>query len=98
MSTVEVTGLVRQIMYLSQTWNIPLALSQQDIRVAFDSMGHGLMRDSMLARGVNALDVGLHIREFSTLHAYIELPCVGRTELFDFTKGGKQGGIETPDE
>eukprot|EP00973_Karenia_brevis_P071131 9883609-Karenia_brevis.AAC.1 len=32
------------------------------------------------------------------MRAIIELPLVGKSAAFDFTHGGKQGGIETPDE
>ena len=31
------------------------------------------------------------------LDAYIDLPHVGQTARFPFEKGGKQGGVETPD-
>ena len=87
-----------EILYASSVWGLPLAISQQDVRTAFDSMGHHLICETLLSRGVKPLNVGLHIRELTGMQAFIELPHVGKTDLFDFSRGGKQGGIETPDE
>ena len=97
-STGDVTGLMRELLYLSRTWNIPLVTAVQDVKVAFDSMPHELIWESLVARGASALNAGLHMRELTALEAYITLPFVGETERFPFHKGGKQGGIETPDE
>ena len=41
---------------------------------------------------------GLHLRVITGLQAYITLPFVGRSDFFNFNRGGKQGGVETPDE
>jgi hypothetical protein len=38
------------------------------------------------------------MREMTALAWYITLPFVGHTPPFNFFKGGKQGGVETPDE
>ena len=73
-------------------------VSLQDIRTAFDSMPHQLVCDSLLARGVRAIDVGLHIQELTDVEACISIPFVGSIDLFPFHKGGKQGGVATPDE
>ncbi len=97
-STADLTGLVRELQYIARTWGYPLLISCQDIRWAFDSLPHELISEALLARGVSPLDVGLHMRELTALTATITLPFVGSTAPFAFNKGGKQGGIETPDE
>ena len=68
------------------------------MQTAFDSMPHELIWDSMLARGVSTQVAALHLRELSGMDTYMTLPIAGRTAAFLLTKGGKQGGIETPDE
>ena len=75
---------------------MPSVSAGQDISAAFDSMPHELIWRSMRARGASALIAGLHLREM--LQAYITLPFVGRSDSFNFNRGGKQGGVETPDE
>ena len=97
-SASQVTGLVRQLQFLADTWKLPLVTALQDVQTAFDSMPHALISRSMLARGVSPQMTGLHIRELTAMNAYIWLLHCGKTEMFQYTKGGKQGGIETPDE
>ena len=97
-SAAQLTGLVRELLYSSAKWNLPLVVAGQDISVAFDSMPHESIWISMLSRGVTSLTAGLHLRELTALEAYITLPFVGKTKLFSFNTGGKQGGVETPDE
>jgi hypothetical protein len=38
------------------------------------------------------------MQELTELEAYMSLPFVGQTQQFLFSGGGKQGGVETPDE
>ena len=97
-SASQLNGLVRQLQFFADAWNLLLAIAMQDVQTAFDSMPHGLIRESLLARGVSPQVAGLHVRELTGMHAYIRLPHAGQTVLFPYTKGGKQGGIETPDE
>ena len=73
-------------------------VSVQDVRIAFDSMRHGLVSDSLRGRGVSSRDVGTHMRELTALAGYITLPFVAHTPPFNFFKGVNQGGVETPDE
>ena len=97
-STSNVTGLARELLHTARAWNLPLLVSVQDVKFAFDSMPHGLIQAALLARGVAPQYVGLHTRELAGLQGNITLPFVGTTEMFDFDKGGKQGGVETPGE
>ena len=49
-----------------------------------------------MAKGVSKADVAVQMRELSGMQARITLPHVGSTQAFDFERGGKQGGVETP--
>ena len=85
-------------MFISDAWGLPLLKSMQDVQTAFDSMSHDLIYSAMIGRGASYNDVGLHMRELTGMRGQISLPHVGGTKLFNFTRGGKQGGIETPDQ
>ena len=85
-------------MHIAVTWGLPLVTALQDVQTAFDSMPHDAICSVMVGRGVSYNDVGLHLRELSGLRGQIRLPYVGGTSFFDFNRGGKQGGIETPDQ
>ena len=89
---------MRELSYLAETWGLPLVTGLQDIQTAFDSMPHELIGSSMLASGAHPHLVGLHMQELTGMQAYINLPGAGPTSTFDFWRGGKQGGVETPDE
>jgi hypothetical protein len=96
--TSHITSLVRQLQYISQSWGMPLLVALQDVEVAFDSMEHEHIVTSMSARGITAGMVGAHMRELCNMRAVITLPGAGDTQSFSYNKGGKQGGIETPDQ
>ena len=97
-SASDLTGMVRELLHVARTWGYSLILSVQDVRTAFDSMPHDLIGKSLRDRGASARMTGLHLRELTTIQAYMRLPFAGETPLFDYQKGGKQGGVETPDE
>eukprot|EP00973_Karenia_brevis_P026651 3676558-Karenia_brevis.AAC.1 len=52
----------------------------------------------MLARGLPASLVAVLMREVSDMKAILSIPGAGDTYPFEFQRGGKQGGVETPDE
>ncbi|CAK0799693.1 unnamed protein product, partial [Prorocentrum cordatum] len=68
--------------------------------------GNGLRLDgapshcgsSARARGDGPVGDHLHEGAHRGLKAAATLPGVGATEPFDYSKGGKQGGVETPEE
>ena len=62
-SSVMVTSLVRQILHLAHSWDLPCVISCQDVRTAFDSMTHGSIRTSLCARGVGPDMTGIMMRE-----------------------------------
>ena len=97
-STADLNGLVRELKYAATLWGLPLVMSVQGIRIAFDSMPQNLIKDALLGRRVCAQCTGLHLRELTRLQGYTVLPLVGKSRSFPFETGGKQGGVETPDE
>lgn len=96
--TSHITALVRQLQYLSARWDLPLIVALQDVKTAFDAMHHEHIAESMSQRGVSAGVTAAHLRELTGLHAFITLPGVGDTQKFCYSRGGKQGGLETPDQ
>ena len=96
--TNHLTALVRQLLHIAASWGVGLLVALQDVETAFDTMAHEHIATSMRARGVSSEVTVAHLRELTGIKATIHLPCVGSTPPFDYSKGGKQGGIETPDE
>ena len=96
--TSDITALFREVFHYATLWDVPLIAAQQDVKTAFDSMPHELISKALTFKGVSSHFVGLHLRELSGMQATIKIPMVGETDLFPFCKGGKQGGVETPDE
>ena len=93
-----VTALVRQLLFLAYNWNMPLLVAVQDVRTAFDAMQHAHIALALEKRGVDPGLVAANLRELSGIQDYITLPGVGDSAPFLYTRGGKQGGVETPDQ
>ena len=96
--TSNITALVRQLQYLAIGWGLPLLVALQDVELAFDSMQHELIATALQARGAAPSIVAAHLRELTGLNAVMTIPNAGDTNSFPYSKGGKQGGVETPDE
>ena len=94
----DVTCLVRQLLFIAAAWNIPVFMAFQDVEFAFDSMEHEHVATALLARGASPLLVAAHMRELAGLRATMSIAGAGETLPFAYSKGGKQGGVETPDE
>ncbi len=60
-------------------------------------MHHSVIAESLTARGIHPQLVANFIRELFDVNAIISVPRAGETPPFPFTKGGRQGGTETPD-
>ena len=84
--------MLREILFISTTWNLLVIISVQDVKTAFDSMPHGLIAKSMIGRGIAKRDVALHMRELHDMRGRITLPAVGTTESFVFYKEGNKVG------
>ena len=92
-----VCGLVRQLLFLSNVWGLPLLVACQDVCTAFDTMSHDVIVDALLARGCSPQLACVCLRELTGIQAVATLPGAGTTQPFVFEKGGKQGGAETPE-
>ena len=77
---------------------MPIIMAAQDVQFAFDSMQHTDIAAALRARGVCAGLIAAHLRELVGKRASISLPGVGKTTPFQYTKSGKQGGIQIPEE
>ena len=93
----DLVGIARQCVFIASRWNRPLVVGSADIATAFDSMKHQLISNALLCRGAHPYLVRAVLRELHSIQARIEIPGAGATDLFQFSRGGKQGGTETPD-
>ena len=96
-NTSMVCGLIRQLLFLADSWGLPLLVACQDVSTAFDAMGHELISNALSSRGCPDHLTCRFVWELTGIHAVITLPGAGTTEPFEFNRGGKQGGVETPD-
>ena len=60
-------------------------------------MLHSVLESALNARGAHPILIFNILRELTQIQARMVLPGCDPTELFDFLRGGKQGGVDTPD-
>ena len=72
-------------------------VSSQDVQIAFDVMDHDVIACATLRRGLRPETVLTIMRELHGIEGVIKISGAGESEPFDFGRGGKQEGIETPD-
>jgi hypothetical protein len=98
---VDIVSLIQSILTFCHTWckalQIEVFISSQDVATAFDSMDHDVLKAAMLSRGLHPRLVFGLLRELTEMKG-ISMPGAGTSESFHFGLGGKQGGVETPDE
>ena len=92
----DVIAIMTRAIYLADIYGLPLFIASQDVATAFDSMDHQILAEAMIARGLEPPAVGSLLRELSGLRACISIAGAGSCHPFDFQRGGKQGGTETP--
>jgi len=94
--------MLRCILIFANTWGKTLQLhvfiSSQDVATAFDSMDHDVLQSALLRRGLHPRIVLGLLRELTSMQGAISIPGAGTSEKFAFQTGGKQGGVEMPDE
>ena len=93
----DVIGILRQVIFVSYRWGRPLVVAAADVLTAFDCMNHGSMEKSLLGRGCHPVMARALLREVSGMSCNIEINGAGISETFPLERGGKQGGIETPE-
>ena len=65
-----------------------------DIRTAFDEMMHGVLEQTLLWHPLVVFNI---LRELSFVRARMKVPGCDVSDLYPFLRGGKQGGVDTPD-
>eukprot|EP00959_Pyramimonas_sp_CCMP1952_P323177 6762694-Pyramimonas_sp.AAC.1 len=95
--TSDITALMQQMIFNASSWGHNLYVSIQDVKFAFDSMDHDVLTQSLLHMGASHGMVGLLLQELHGLRGRFAIPGAGDTEFFNYERGGKQGGVETPD-
>eukprot|EP00973_Karenia_brevis_P077259 10732218-Karenia_brevis.AAC.1 len=96
-STRLVTEALRQSLHLAVTWDRALYIISLDIATAFDDMQHDQITDSLLSLGIHPLLVHALLREYCQLKARVKIADADFSNFFSFRKGGRQGGVETPE-
>ena len=96
-STCHLTGVLREALCTAEKWSYPIHIAIQDVETAFDSVPHWLIEEALIHQGVKPRTTQAIMAEYSDLRAKIKIPEVGTSDWFTYTKGAKQGGVETPD-
>ena len=68
-----------------------------DIATAFDSMNHEVVVKALQSSGMKTDMILSLMAELSGCTARISIPGAGSSDDFPLERGGKQGGVETPD-
>eukprot|EP00974_Lingulodinium_polyedra_P004278 402124-Lingulodinium_polyedra.AAC.1 len=92
-----VIEIIRMCLYLSQLWSFcHCVIVQLDVETAFDTIIHACIAEALYARGCPAIIISAIMRELFNLQAYLQVNGVGDGNVFPFSRGGRQGGVETP--
>eukprot|EP00959_Pyramimonas_sp_CCMP1952_P272876 5704326-Pyramimonas_sp.AAC.1 len=96
-ATTDITGLLRQLFWNADTYSgMSLFICCLDVRTAFDCMTHDLVARALEWHGVHPRTTLNILRELSDIKARLLLPGCEPSAYFDFLRGGKQGGVDTP--
>ena len=93
--TLEATEMLRLLLQKSTEWHLPLAIGAGDVLKAFDNMDHDCIEESLREQDVPLPIIAALLREISETTIDITLSGVA-VPTIRYTKGGKQGGTETP--
>ena len=94
----DITDALREMLVKCTTWGRPVYICALDVRFAFDSIDHLELKRALTKTGMPIHLIVNLMRAISGKQAVIKIPYPGRSEPFEIEKGGKQGGVETPDE
>ena len=86
---------ILHILDKAKTWDQSIVVAGWDIRTAFDSMGHGDMAWALNDAKVSKHLTAAFLRELFDLEASVDMGEV-RIDGMSYSKGGRQGGTETP--
>ena len=96
-STMHVTELLRQVLHKSREWGFPALIGSVDVRLAFDSMRFDDLVWALQSRNVDPWTTRAILREYLDLKARVSIADSGSSSFFSYRRGGRQGGVETPD-
>ena len=97
-SSDDVVSLLRECLVDAHRFPRPIIVASMDVKTAFDSVLHEVLDDAL---GGQDISVSARIAMLSGLFGKsgrIRLPDAGLSPDFPFLRGGKQGGVETPDQ
>ena len=101
--TEIVTETIRQVLHWRCRWKPSsttaphIFILSLDIRAAFDYMCHGLVPAALEKAGCPAASAWAICREWSEVSATASLAQLRPTRRFEYSRGGKQGAVETPE-
>ena len=94
---MEVSEAIRQILMKTSEWGLSVFVLKLDVFRAFDSMYHEHIETALLASGVNPRIVHSIMRELSFGEADLIFGDQTWEQAFEYSKGGRQGGCDTPE-
>ena len=97
-SAQDVIALLREAVRKRSDDGKPLVVFAGDILTAFDEIRHEHLDGALRASGVDIETRIELMKQLFNKNASLLLPGAGETEKFEYSKGGWQGGINTPDE
>ena len=72
--TSDITGLLRQLIYVAAEYGKELWIGDMDAQTAFDEMRHRDIATSLRNNGASAIDIFATMREFLGSTVTLELP------------------------
>ena len=95
-STSMISESLRRMLHLSREWGSSIVIISADILKAFGSLNHEVFAEGLLRRGAHPGLVNAFMQEYYDLRGRVSIADSGHSEWFEFSKGGRQGGSETP--
>lgn len=93
---MEATELLRLLLQKSTEWNLPLAIGAADILKAFDHLQHEGIENALREQGAPVRLIAALLQELSFVDLDLSLGGCHLDDSLPYTRGGKQGGTETP--
>ena len=93
-----VQDIIRTVVQKAFTWGYPILVSDLDVEQAFDHMDHIELDNVNEERGICTNARLAALRDYTNKEITARLNGVGTTKKFKMGKGGRQGGVRTPDE
>ena len=83
---------------MSAAWKgKPLVIASLDTKTAFDCILHTVLEKALQSAGLPLALIAAFLEQLADLRANMYIPGIGATPDFEYWRGGRQGGPETPD-